>query len=60
MHPVFKDLARENPRYAEAHHGLGQSYFDSGDYAARRELQKAIHDDPADKENMQLLALRTR
>lgn len=55
---LFKDLAREHPRYAEAHHGLGQSYFDSGDYpAARREFQKAIHDDPADRENTALLSL---
>lgn len=55
---VFRDLARENPKYVEAHHGLGKAYFDSGDYlAARREVQQAIHLDPRDKENVQLLAL---
>jgi tetratricopeptide (TPR) repeat protein len=55
---VFRDLARDHPKYVEAHHGLGEAYFDSGDYvAARREVQQAIHLDPRDKENVQLLAL---
>jgi tetratricopeptide (TPR) repeat protein len=55
---VFQDLAREDPKYVEAHHGLGEAYFNSGDYlAARREVQRAIHLDPHDKENVQLLAL---
>jgi tetratricopeptide (TPR) repeat protein len=55
---VFKDLARAYPRYAEAHHGLGQSYFEAGDYlAARREFQRAIHANPSDRENVQLLSL---
>jgi tetratricopeptide (TPR) repeat protein len=55
---VFKDLARIHPRFAEAHHGLGQSYFEAGDYlAARREFQRAIHADPSDHENVQLLSL---
>jgi tetratricopeptide (TPR) repeat protein len=55
---LFRDLAKEHPRYVEAHHGLGQSYFDSGEYAAaRREFQRAIHVDPSDRENVQLLSL---
>lgn len=55
---VFTDLVRDDPKYVEAHHGLGEAYFDSGDYlAARREVLKAIHLDPRDKENVQLLAL---
>ncbi len=42
----------------EAHHGLGQAYLDSGDFvAARHEFQRAIHLDPNDRENVQLLVL---
>jgi tetratricopeptide (TPR) repeat protein len=55
---LFRDLVKDHPRFVEAHHGLGQSYFDSGDYAAaRREFQKAIHVDPNDHENVHLLSL---
>ena len=55
---VFRDLARDDPKYVEAHHGLGEAYFNSGDYlAARREVQRALHLDPGDKDNVQLLAL---
>lgn len=54
---VFRDLARDSPKYVEAHHGLGQAYLHSGDVlAARREFQRAIHLDPKDRENVQLLA----
>ena len=54
---VFRDLARDSPKYVEAHHGLGQAYLHSGDVlAARKEFQRAIHLDPNDRENVQLLA----
>jgi Flp pilus assembly protein TadD len=54
---VFRELARNSPKYVEAHHGLGQSYLQSGDFlAARREFQRAMHLDPNDRENVQSLA----
>lgn len=54
---VFRELARDAPRYVESHHGLGQAYLDSGDFlSARRELQRAIHIDANDQDSFRLLA----
>jgi tetratricopeptide (TPR) repeat protein len=53
---VFGELTRDNPKFALAFRGLGQSYFASQEYvAARREYQRAGRLDPSDKETQQQL-----
>jgi tetratricopeptide (TPR) repeat protein len=55
---VFHDLARNSPRNGDAHRGLGEVAFRSGDYeAARHEFQRAVRLAPADQQNAQQLAL---
>jgi tetratricopeptide (TPR) repeat protein len=55
---IFRELARDNPRFAEAFYGLGQAYFNEGDYpAARREFQRAARIEPSYRQNAQQLAL---
>jgi tetratricopeptide (TPR) repeat protein len=55
---IFRELTRSNPGLAVAHRGLGETYFDNGDYqAARRELQKALKSNSADEDSAYLLKL---
>lgn len=55
---IFRDVSRDFPQSGEAHRGLGQVYFDNGDYvAARHEFQRALKLDPKDREASQRLQL---
>jgi tetratricopeptide (TPR) repeat protein len=54
---VFRELARESPRYAEAFYGMGQAYYNQGDYAeARREYQRASRLESSNRQYAQQLA----
>jgi tetratricopeptide (TPR) repeat protein len=56
--PIFRDLLKASPQDAEAHRGLGEAYFSSGDYVqARHEFQRALRSDPHDKASAQQLEL---
>ena len=55
---VFRDLVRDSPQNAEAHRGLGQAYFDSGEYvSARHEYERATRLNPKDQESANGLTL---
>lgn len=55
---VFRDILRVQPDNPEAHRGLAEAYFASGDYvSARHEFQRAVHLNVADHESLEDLAL---
>jgi len=55
---VFRDLVRQVPQNAQAHEGLAEVYFSSGDYvAARHEYQRASRYAPRNQEIADGLAL---
>ena len=55
---VFHDLVRDAPEEQEAHRGLGDVYFSSGNLvSARHEFQRALRLDPDDHESRDALAL---
>lgn len=57
---VFREVTRQSPRAAEAFYGMGQAYFDEGDYVeARREYQRAARLEPPNSQYAQQLAFVT-
>lgn len=55
---VFRDLIRDSPQDGQAHHGLADAYFASGDFLpARHEYQRAARLAPKDKKITDELAL---
>ena len=55
---VFRQLVRVSPRNPEAHRGLAQAYFASGDYiSARHEFERALRLNPKDTASANYLKL---
>src|SRR5262249_47473184 len=54
----LQDLSDQNPQLKGLSHELGAAYYQTGDYVkAIDNLKKAVAEDPADKEGIQLLGL---
>ncbi len=55
---IFQNLVKQTPQSSEAHRGMGEVYFSTGEYvSARHEYQRALRLSPNDQESTKALSL---